>query len=96
MYMKHVSTMTQLLETTMTYAGDVRDYENCNAAMRNIDPDCNLFNFSNTKYYLVDDINEMIKRNNLSENEFSLMHLNISSLTKNIGKLCDFLSLIDN
>ena len=33
----------QLLETTMTYADDVRDYENCNAAMRNIDPDCNLF-----------------------------------------------------
>ena len=52
MYMKHVTTMSQLLETTMTYAGDVRDYENCNAAMRNIDPDCNLFNFSNTKYYL--------------------------------------------
>ena len=36
------------------------------------------------------------KRNNLSENEFSLMHLNIRSLLKNIGKLCDFLSLIDN
>ena len=64
--MKHVSTMSQLLEATMTYAGDVRDF---NTAMRNIDPDCNLFNFSNTKYYLEDDINEIIKRNNLSENE---------------------------
>ena len=95
MYMKHVNIMSQLLETTMTYAGDVRDYENCNAAMRNIDPDCNLFNFSNTTYYLEDDINEIIKRNNLSENEFSLMHLNIRSLPKNIGKLCDFLSLMD-
>jgi hypothetical protein len=62
--MKHVSTMSQLFEKTMTYAGDVRDYENCNAAMRNIDPDCNLFNFSNTKYYLEDDINEVIKINN--------------------------------
>ena len=62
MYMKHVSTMSQLLETTMTYAGDVRDYENCNAAIRNIDPDCNLFYFSNTKYYLEDDINEIIKK----------------------------------
>ena len=50
---------------TWNDAGDVRDYENCNAAMRNIDPDCNLFNFSNTKYYLEDDINEIIKRNNL-------------------------------
>ena len=36
------------------------------------------------------------EKNNLSENEFSLMHLNIRSLPKNIGKLCDFLSLIDN
>ena len=92
MYMKHVSIMSQLLETTMTYAGDVRNYKHCNAAMRNIDPDCNLFNFSNTKYYLDDDINEIIKRNNFSENE---MHLNIRSLPKNIGKLCDFLSLMD-
>ena len=96
MYMKHVSTMSQLRETTMTYAGDVRDYENCDAAMRNIDPDCNLFNVSNTRYYLEDDINEIIKRNNLSKNDFSLMLLNIRSLPKNIGKLCDFLSLIDN
>ena len=71
-------------------------HSSCNAAMRNIDPDCNLFNFSNTRYYLEDDINEIIKRNNLSENEFSLMHLNIRRLPKNIGKLCDFLSLTDN
>ena len=96
MYMKHVNIMSQLLETTMTYASDVRDYKNCNTAMRNIDSDCNLFNFSNTKYYLQDDINEIIKRNNLSEKEFSLMHLNIRSLPKNIGKLRDFVSLIDN
>ena len=95
MYMKYVSTMSQLLETTMTYAGDVRDYEYCNTAMRNIDPGCKLFNFSNTKYYLEDDINEIIIRNNLIENEFSLMHLNIRTLPENIGKLCDFLSLID-
>ena len=96
MYVKHVSTISQLLETTLTYAGDVRDYENCNAAKRNIDPDCNLFNFSNNKYYLEDDINEILKRKNLSENAFSSMRLNIRSLPKNIGKLCDFLSLIDN
>ena len=61
--------MSQLLETTMTYAVDAHDYENCNAGKRNIDPYCNLFNFSNTKYYLEDDINEIIKRNNLSENK---------------------------
>ena len=54
------------------------------------------FNFSNTKYYLEDDINKIIKINNHFENEFSLMHLNIRGLPKNIGKLCDFLSLIDN
>ena len=48
MYIKHLSTMSQLPETAVSYAGDVRDYENCNAAMRNID--CNLFNFANTKY----------------------------------------------
>ena len=57
MYIKHLRTMSQLPETAMSYAGDVRDYENCNAAMRNIDPDCNLFNFANTKYYFEDDIN---------------------------------------
>ena len=45
MYMKHVTTMSQLLEATMTYAGDVRDCEHFNTAMRNIDPDCNLFDF---------------------------------------------------
>ena len=81
--MKHVSTMSQLLETTMTYAGNVRDYENCNATTRNIEPDCNLFNKIMNKY-------------NPSENEFLLMHLNIRSLPKNIGKLCEYLSLIDN
>ena len=51
--------------------------------MRNIDPDYNLLttdNFANTKYYLENDINDFIKRNNLSEEEFSLMHLNIRNL----------------
>ena len=57
---------------------------------------CNLFNFSKNKYYLEDDINKIITRNILSENEFSLMHLDNRSLPKNIGKLCDLLSLIDN
>ena len=33
---------------------------------------------------------------NLCENEFSLMHLNIRSLPKNIGKPCGLLSVIDN
>ena len=79
MYMKHVGAMSLLLETIMTYAGDVRDYENCNAAMRIIDPVCNLFNFSNTKHYLEDDINKMIKINNIRENEFSLMHLTLET-----------------
>jgi len=48
----------------LSCAGDVRDYENYNAAMRNIDPNCNLFTFANIKYYLEDDINEVIKINN--------------------------------
>ena len=61
----------------MLYAGDVRDYENVNAAMRNIDSDCNLFNIANSKYYLEDDINEVITINNLTEDQFSPMHLNI-------------------
>ena len=43
---KRLSIMSQLFETSMSYAGDVRDYENYNGAMRNIDLDCNLFNFS--------------------------------------------------
>ena len=88
--------MSQLRNTTL---GDVQDYETGNAAMRNIDPDCNLLttdSFVNTKYYLEDDINEVITRNNISDEEFSLMHLNIRSLPKNISKLGDFLSLIDN
>ena len=96
MYMKHLSTMSQLSETAMSYAGDVRDYENCNDRMQNIDPDCNLFKYANTTYYLEDEVNEIIKRSNISEDEFSLMHLNIRSLPKNIGKLSNFLSLIDN
>ena len=62
--------MSQLPETSMSYAGDVRDYENCNGAVRNIDPYYNLFNFVNAKYYLEDDINEVI----ISEDKFSLMH----------------------
>ena len=33
--------------------------------------------------------------NNRSEDEFSVMYLNVRSLPKNISKLCDFLSLID-
>ena len=43
-----------------------------------------------------DDINEFIKINNLCVDEFSLLHLNVWSLPKNISKLCSFLSLIDN
>ena len=96
MYMKHLSTMSQLSETAMSYADDVCDYENCNDRMQNIDPDCNLFKYANTTYYLEDEVNEIIKRSNISEDEFSLMHLNIRSLPKNIGKLSNFLSLIDN
>ena len=91
--------MSLLSNTTLTYAGDEHDYGNCNAAIWNIDPDCNLLttdNFANTKYYLENDINDVIKRNNLSVEEFSLMHLNIRSLPKNIGKLSDFLSFIYN
>ena len=99
MYVLHISPMSQLSNTALTYAGDEHDYGNCNAAMPNIDPDCNLLttdNFANTKYYLENDINDVIKRNNLSEEEFSLMHLNIRNLPKNIGKFSDFLLVIDN
>ena len=96
MYILHISPMSY---TALTYAGDEHDYENCTAAMRNIDPDCNVLttdNFANTRYHLKNDINDVIKRNNLSAKQFSLMRLNIRNLPKNIGKLSDFLSLIDN
>jgi len=53
--------------------------------MRNIDPYCNLFNFVNARYYLEDHINEVIKRNNLSEDEFSIMSLNIRSLLRTLA-----------
>ena len=39
----------------MSYASDICHYENCN-----IDSDCNLFNIANSKYYLEDNINEVI------------------------------------
>ena len=75
--MQHLIVISPFPETSMLYAGDVRDYENVNAAMRNIDSDCNLFNIANSKYYLEDDINEVITINNLTEDQFSPMHLNI-------------------
>ena len=67
-------TRLSLICTALTYAGEEHDYGNCKAAMRNIDPDCNLhtiYNFTNTKCYLENDINDVIKRNNLNEGVLS-------------------------
>ena len=62
-------------------------------------PDCNFFKTLNTtlisKYYLESDINEIIKYNNDCSRGFSLMHFNVRSLLKNIGKLNNYLESLD-
>ena len=59
-------------------------------ANTDIDPECIFFKTLNTtftsKYYLENDINEIIKYSDDSARGFSLIHLNVRCLSKNISK----------
>ena len=60
----------------------------------NDDPDLNFFNKKseavNLSYYNVDKLNSSSQ--NLLKNSFSVLHINIRSINKNLEKLCEYLS----
>ena len=84
--------------STPLSAGYEPGYEN-GVVKTYIDPDCNFFKTLNTtftsKCYLESDINEIIKYNDDYAKGFSLMHLNVRSLSKDISKLNNYLESLD-
>ena len=77
---------------------DESHYENTNRNMRDLDPDYNCitsYNVLTTKYYLENDINNLIKSNDNYAKGLSIMHLNVRNMPKNIDKLNNYLLLLD-
>ena len=79
--------ITNLPISTPLSAGCEPDYEN-GVANTDIDLDCNFFKTLNptftSKYYLETYINEIIKYSDDYAKGFSLMHLNIRSISKSL------------
>ena len=89
--------MSHLTRTAFS-PDDESDYENTNRNMRDLDPDYNCITNNNvltTKYYLENDFNAIIKSNDDYVKGFSIMHLNVRSIPKNIDKLNSYLLSLD-
>ena len=74
-------------------------FSNSNASLTqsgSLDPDIN-FNAVETPcdYFIENQFNEMLRRENYSDADFSFLHLNIRSLPHNLVKLTDYLSCLN-
>ena len=74
-------------------------FSNSNASLTqsgSLDPDIN-FNADETPcdYFIENQFNEMLRRENYSDADFSLLHLNIHSLPHNLEHLSDYISCLN-
>lgn len=70
--------------------------------LHDVDPDIQFYNEHFSKslqscdYYLENTFNDKIKQNNISDNSFSMLHVNIRSAPKNLGSLENYLENLDH